>query len=1384
MIGSSLSLVRVIKHPDCPSGRLDLLPLVLFLLLTNLQLLIAQEKLLPVFHFQRVKGIFNDQIRSRIVRDVEGFIWIGTLNGLERYDGYSVKDYRNIPDDPHSLSSNYVPALLVDRRQRLWVGTYDSGLSLYDRVTDRFFNLFPRSGDTSWYQAKTIARMLEDRHGNIWLASRFGGVVRMGIPADSGAENPDTFLSRIRFTTYALGTPLNSGTDLLERADGKILVASDSGLIILDPSTHSISRLNFDTPTGCRLDSASVQCLCRDSNDVTWAGTESNGLFRIDWDHRIVKNFRHSLRGANPIASDNILDIALNRRGDLWVGTDAGIQLLSAGTGQCIPYLTAGPAPAGRSYMTMLSIERSGTLWVGTAEGGVHWLSQKSQLISHYSLPNRHGSGPRGFESIERDHDGRLWFSSSGMIFQIDIATRKVLKIIDVFKGKKPTFHEFGSFIDSRGTYWYSTWGLGLFRVDLSTGTISNYGAESGLGKNSIVNGIAQGSGDSLWIAAHYDGLKKFDPITGRFSDVSGFSKREVWSVMRDHRGRIWITSALEGITILNPATGAVEALRYSPSDPRSLSSDHGRAVIEDSTGSHWIGSGNMVNLWDPTTSAITRFPNPAFRKALFARPLGTDRKGRLWVDFLNGGESFLDPSTGVYTDFDWHDGITGELGSMVNLEDGRVILGGPPGLYLFHPDSLDRHRPAPPLVLTRMGINDEPVPPPLLVKGSGSLNLPYLRNVLEFEFVAIDIDAPSLVEYQYRLEGLEREWVKPKDRRFVRYTNLAPSNYIFKVRSASLRGDWPDQEIALAITIFPPWWRTSWAYAGYAFLLLGFLYAGYRLRLRQIHLKQDAAMEHFQAEHLAEVDRLKSRFFANISHEFRTPLTLILGPAEKGIETAQDPSTRERFRLIKSNANKLFGLVNQLLDFSRLESGMMRLQVSGGDIVQFLRRVVMSFESWAERKRIGLEFQSDAESIPSSFDADKLEKIFNNVISNALKFTSEGGQVKVILNSDPGTQNSGHDKRLERVRVTVSDTGMGIAEDKLPYIFDRFYRVDETHTSEGTGIGLALTKELVDLHYGTITVESAPGKGSVFTVTIPIEKSTYAFNETAESPPAIKKQEYTNDAGVSEQSNRLSTTPPADGKPIVLVVDDNADLRVYIRESLEADYGVQEAQDGKQGYDRATEIVPDLVISDVMMPEMDGMELCRALKQDVRTSHVPVILLTARAGTDSKIKGLEGGADDYVTKPFDTKELVVRVRNLIEQRRQLRRQFSSGIVLKPGEVAVTSLDDGLLKKVMAAVEKNMKDENFDVDDLAREACLSRTHLNRKLKALTNLSTGELIRYIRLQRARELLEKNAGSIADIAYQVGFASPSYLSTCFRERFGYPPSEVHRHLSAPS
>jgi signal transduction histidine kinase/ligand-binding sensor domain-containing protein/DNA-binding response OmpR family regulator len=1345
----------------------------------------AREKLLPVFHFNRItesEGLTSPEIRSNVVRDRQGFVWFGTTSGLVRYDGYACKVYIPKPNDPHSLPSNIITALHIDRKENLWIGTSQNGLSLFDPQHDNFINFPPRINDSTWLQGEAITCMLEDRAGNMWFGTE-RGVAFIDMSGISTTVTADSIARKIRFHTFKSDHFKNRINDLDRWDRNSIVAASIEGLFIINGESGKIANIELPSMFGSRLDSLPATSLCWENPARLWIGTANNGLIIYDKENKYLRCYHKATGLTEKLHDDYIFDIQVDRMKRLWVATNRNLDCFDISSGKYIEYLKYSPAPADSEAVYHLSLDDAGTLWASTAYNGLYYLPLRSFRFPHYGLKGTRGI-VKEMGSIDSSENGLFWFGTEGEIVQCNLSNFNVISSV-ALSGRKSTWGYFGvsdSYDDGHGTIWYCSWGGGLFRFEPARRKVTTF-AYSSRGEN-LCWTLTGADDNTLWIAAYSNGLLKFDQNSCKYKNASDImlSRKPnngvtVQHVMKDPSGKIWIGDERNGLFILDPAAGTTQHFEHDPNNPRSLSHNCVRRIYRDSQGRIWIGS-NMLNLWEPETKSFKQFPNEAFYNILTI-PIGSDDNGRLWLCDVDKGFSVLDPVSGTFANFDYSDGIFGESMDMQLLPDGRAMLVGTHGLNIVHPDSLLQLEPPPPFVITQMTINDSFIIPARSIAAAATLDLSYRENVLEFEFAAIDPGATHLIEYLYRLEGLEDSWVKPADRRFVRYPGLSPGNYVFRVKAVNKHGRWKNQEIALAFSIAPPWWRTWWSYAAYGFIFIGLFYTGYRLRLRQVRLQQLVEMEQFQTEHLAEVDRLKSRFFANVSHEFRTPLTLILGPLDQLMEKIQDSAIKQKLNLIKDNTKKLYSLVNQLLDFSRIESGTMKLQVSSGDVVKFLRRVAMSFESWAERKKINLEFSSGHESAEGLFDGDKIEKIMNNLISNALKFTPEGGRVdvRVTLTPDPSPQmGEGRVREGSVVRVVVNDTGAGIPPEHLPYIFDRFYRVDDTHATEGTGIGLALTKELIDLHHATITAESTPGAGSQFTVILPIGRSAYTPQEIVDSPGEPETEIHS----ITVSSTIQSPPAPkvsADGKSVVLIVEDNADLRAYIREFMDVDYSIREASNGKTGYEMAVEIGPDIVISDVMMPEMDGMELCRALKQDVRTSHVPVILLTARAGTDSRIEGLEIGADDYVTKPFDSKELLARVKNLIEQRKQLRKKFSSGVVLKPGEVAVTSLDDTLLKKIMDAVEKNMGNEGFGVDDLAKEACLSRTNLNRKVHALTNLSPAEFIRYVRLQRAREMLEKDAGSVAEIAFQVGFGSSSYFTACFHERFGIIPSEIH-------
>jgi signal transduction histidine kinase/ligand-binding sensor domain-containing protein/DNA-binding response OmpR family regulator len=1386
-----------------------------FLLLPFFVPLSAQETLLPVFHFNRLTtadGLPTTEIRSPVVCDRHGFIWIGTVNGLARYDGYSCKVYRNIPNDPHSISSNSINALHVDRRGLLWIGTFDTGVSLYDAANDRFVNFLPLQNDTTWLPHNPVVVFKEDRAGDIWIGSYQSSVVLADLPETMDMNNVAAEVKQIQFRRFVVGKSWDSIFWIDDWDEANLLVASGRGIFTIDRVSRKISPLPLPPVEGMYLDSVKITDFGWETQRRLWISTYAHGLYLLDRTTGSITGYHKRPANGKQPRDDLIMDSHFDGQGRLWVGTTTGLDLFDPSAGAYREYLTLESTPP--EDINWLSVDHTGRLWVSTRSRGVFFLPPRSFRIPHYGLRGANGM-PGEMETIDQAGDKSFWIGTEGRVIQLKLDDLSVSRTVNLFKGEKSGYGLIGawdSYNDGKGSIWYGTWGLGLYRFEPGSGRVMNYRPSKQLAgltyKTDICRSVAGVGGDSLWVAAFRDGLLQFDTRTNTFAERSEMVTPRlpmVADVMKDNAGKVWISDEVGGLFVFGPATGSIEHFKHEPNNPTSLSLTRTRNTYQDGQGRIWVGS-NVLNLWEPETGSFRHFPNTVFNGAVYAIPIGSDARGRLWTYYLGHGLSLLNPETGTFAHFGGSDGLCGGVVKMHLLKDGRVMLVGYQGMNIVHPDSLFTPQPAPPLVITRMSVNDSFNVPVQRLPAALPLQLTYDQNTLEIEFAAIE---PSqLIGYYYRLEGLEDVWVHPENRRFVRYPGLSPGEYVLRIKAVSIRSYWPEQQIAIALSISPPWWRTKPAYALYGILLIGLLSAAYRVRVRQLSLRQ-------RAEHMAEVDRLKSRFFANISHEFRTPLTLILGPIQKWKERflrehpesanglIQTPATeslshtsdagelQRDLSMVERNAHRLLRLINQLLDLSKLEAGAMNLRASRLNIVPLVRGIAYSFESSAGLRHISLDVVVGQEEIEVYGDRDMLEQIISNLVSNAFKFTPEGGSVTVSVGLAPKApgKNQGTGSHRgpgrESVEITVADTGAGIPPEQLDRIFDRFYQVDasQTREHEGSGIGLALVKELVELHHGTIEIRSRVGNGTVCTVRLPLGRGHLKDEEIAEgvagAQPATREgATVIADENIESVQGKGEYPMTGDQHSIILVIEDNVDVRAHIRSVLVPPYHVLEARDGAEGIEKAQEAIPDLIISDVMMPKKDGYEVCRTLKLDEKTSHIPIILLTAKAASENRIEGLETGADDYLTKPFEPKELMARIKNLINLRRKLRERFSARQVLKPGEVTVSSIDDQFLQRLKNVVEAHIAEEAFGVDELAREAGMSRSQIHRKLTALTGMSAGDFVRYLRLHRAMDLLRQNAATVAEIAYMVGFSTPAHFTKCFHELFGVTPSEIRR------
>jgi signal transduction histidine kinase/DNA-binding response OmpR family regulator len=849
--------------------------------------------------------------------------------------------------------------------------------------------------------------------------------------------------------------------------------------------------------------------------------------------------------------------------------------------------------------------------------------------------------------------------------------------------------------------------------------------------------------------------------------------------------------------------------------NPSSISGRHVTQIFEDTKGRLWFTTTNGLNRYDRSTNQFTRFTKKNGLAGNNTWDILEDDHGHLWI-LTTKGISKFDPETNHFTNYDASYGVDPVTDVYFarghKAKNGEMYFPGAHGFTRFHPDSIKDNPFIPPVIITSFKKSDKSSP------FSKEIHLPFNDNFISFEFAALNYISPERNQYAYMMEGVDKDWVYSGTRRYASYPNLDPGEYTFRVKGSNNDGVWNEAGTSVLIIISPPWWKTNYAYIVYSLLVISLIYFMWKMQMKRIKMSHDYEMNRFEAEKLHEMDEMKSRFFANISHEFRTPLTLILGPVRQIIGIIKDEKIKNDLKIVHKNANRLLGLVNQLLDISKLESGSMKLQTSPQNIIPLLKVLLQSFCSYAERKRIILKFNSEFDEIIVYIDKDKIEKIITNILSNALKFTPEGGEVELsvkclslletkkndsVISKESSTEKSFQNARFlpsvemtpafpgqhhligDSVKISIRDSGIGIPKEKLPKIFNRFYQVDGsvTREQEGTGIGLSLTKELVELHKGKIEVESEEGKGTTFTISILLGKEHLKPEEICESLSlSVSKGEgyseeiiYQEETTSEKKDISLITETK---KTSLLIVEDNSDVRDYIKNNLEKDYRILEAIDGEDGLSKSIDEMPDLIVSDVMMPKMDGFKLCDKLKTDERTSHIPIILLTAKASSQDKIEGLETGADDYVMKPFDTKELKARIKNLIEQRKRIHEHFRKHGLFEIEEKDVTPVDKKFLEKIVTVINEHLSDTSFGVELLAEKMSVSRSLLLKKIEALVGESPNELIKRTRLNKAAKLIENKFGNISEIALEVGFNNPSYFAECFKKQFGCSPSQYFR------
>lgn len=1392
--------------------------LLIFNLVLSIQTfpqIIISEKI----QFNKIAGDQNVALNFIwcVFQDTKGFIWIGASEGLIRYDGLRFKSYKYSTNDTNSISANTVRVILEDKSGYLWIGTGGGGLNRYNPSKDNFTAYFHNNKDSTSLSHNYVYSIFEDRSGALWIGTESGLNV---FNRDS-----EKFIRYKNIPGDSESLSSNIISSIFEDSDSNLWIGTiDGGLNKLDRGKNKFIRYTHNPFDPGSISHNKITQICKDNFGNIWISTLGGGINKLtkkdNNDSISFIQFKHNPKNPYSISSDDVASIYFDDNNVLWVGTWKG------GLNRSIASLDENSTPAFISFTNDLNnpnslksndvnfiyIDISDLLWVGTWGGGLYKSNLMQKQFGHYKNEpdNPFSLSANGVTVVRQDKYGIIWIGTwNGGLNKWDRTTDKFISYkhnpdnpYSLSENTVTVIHE-----DRDGIMWIGTWNGGLNKFERNNERFYNFrhnpNNPKSISDNRIVS-ITEDSSGTLWIGTYFGGLNKYNKESESFTHFSpnygdkiSLNLSDATDLLIDHLGIFWIGSKRSGgLYALDMSKEELIQYKNDPNNLNSLSNNKISELYEDKTGTFWVGTQDGgLNKFDRRTNKFKRYGTKDGLASEFVMGILEDDNGNLWISTKNGLSKFNIHSE-TFRNYYIEDGLQSnefeEFSACCKLKTGELIFGGVNGFNIFYPDSIKDNTHIPPVYITDFHLFNKPVQ-----IGYDSLNgrtiiskpiieceeieLNYGDKVFSFEFAALDYHSPLKNKYAYIMEGFDKEWTYTEaSKNTATYTNLDPGEYTFRVKGSNNDGYWNEQGGSIKVIILPPWWRTNLAYLIYFLLFGAIVSTTWQTQIKRIRNKHEFEMSKLKAQKLHEVDELKSRFFTNISHEFRTPLTLILGPAKDILESTKETKTKQNVSIIKRNAGKLIGLVNQLLDISKLESGNMKLSTSPRNIIPLLKGLVLSFTSYAERKRITLNFSSSENEIIVYLDHEKFEKVITNILSNAFKFTPEGGLIEVKVG-----------KSETHLEIKVIDTGIGIPSDRIEKIFDRFYQVDGSHTreQEGTGIGLSLAKELIELHKGKISVESEPGKGSIFTISLPLGKEHLRPEEiyeadlvkaAEEDPPQSREYEEEIkleliDELVTDNTNKQILEIELSDKPVLLIVEDNNDVRVYINENLKNDYKVIEAVDGEDGWNKSIEQLPDLIVSDVMMPRMDGFRLCEKLKTDERTSHIPVILLTAKAAKEDKLAGYETGADEYLMKPFDADELRARIKNLIQQRKRLHEYFRNQGFVGIEEQRIASVDKIFLKKCFNIVNKHISDSSFSVELLSDELAISRSGLQKKIQSLIGETPGELIRRIRLNKAAELISQKFGNLSEIALEVGYNNPAHFSEAFKRQFGVAPSQ---------
>ncbi len=1302
------------------------------------------------------QGLSNNQVNF-IFQDKDGFIWVGTIYGLNRYDGYEVKTFFHDSGDSTSLGSNTVLWMSYGPDGKLWVKHID-GISSYDPASGVFS--YPQKYlDLLQTESHFIHQMVMDQQGTCWF-----NIQNRGIVAVDSLGHLRTATSRERADIVLHST---SVTDMQLDSDNNLWVVHEEGVIeVIQTSSNHVIR-KYGLPQHLLSKDNFWEFYVDSEKDVwVYAANNSFGVYYLN-----TRTGHAQIYAVPDLKSNLVSSVVQAADGKVWIGADhGGVAIISKVTGDIL--LVENNPDASKTLVNdnvnNLYLDNKKGIWVGTTKSGVSYYHPSASSFQHVQYDQRI-SAYNDMSSFAESSHGHLWIGTNGKgLLKYDLNTSRFLALDPIIAQNQPDV-VVSLLMDSKETLWVGSYLSGVYRY--SNGAFELFD----LGQSDPVSSaweLFEDKDGNIWIGTLSRGVFRYndeDQSLFQLSMDNGLISNYVTCIEEDAMGNMWFGTG-NGLVQYNPRTDELQTMLSATTDltNNSIISMQPQGEVL------WVGTLDGLNRLDLNTMAITSYRRNDGLSSNIVMAIEEDQQGHLWLGTDHGVTklALIDDGSYDFHTFDVSDGLQAESfteDASFKTSEGRLVFSGQHGFNIFQPQDIAVNRAPPSVLITGLSINNRLVVAreelngrvllDASIRNTRNVELEYSENSIAFDYLALSYFQSGKLRYQYKLDGFDEDWINAAiEQRRVSYNNLDYGTYTFNVRASTGANSWT-QPVRITMVIHPPFWETPWAFIAYIVLLLLLLFATRGYIIQRERMKASIENERKEVERQHQLDLMKIKFFTNISHEFRTPLSLILTPIERMIN---DPGhiKKGELTMVKRNARRLMTLVNQLLDFRKMEANQHTLSQSSGDLISFLQNVVDSFSDWSREKDIPVVFTSELKSFYTFFDQDKMEKIMFNLLSNAFKFTMPGGKITV----DFEYQKTGE---APHAVILVADTGIGIPTEKLGLIFNRFFQneVSGEMINNGTGIGLSITKEFVELHKGTITVDSKENMGTTFAVDLPL-KEINSDEDLAEE----LVRELTE--SVHQVEDVISVA--GDDRSTVLLVEDNFDFRFYLKDNLKQYYNIQVASNGKEAWKSILQKAPDIVITDVMMPVMDGLELCEKIKSDPRTLQVPVIMLTAQSSDRHRIQGLEAGAIEYISKPFNFEILVSSINSALKFQKRVRE---SGMKVDPSpkKAEVVSLDEQLIAKAVLLVEENMSNSEFSVEDLSHELGYSRGHFYQKVLRLTGQTPIDFIRNLRMKRAADLLKRSQLNVSEVAYKVGYNNPKLFSRYFKSIYQVYPSE---------